>query len=87
MFLLHMGDQRIGELVGIAAREDLLAAWAPHGEVVHVHQCRSVHTNGARENVLIVRVSGLVSWRRKDATAGGCGGHAPDQECDVSGHR
>ena len=39
MFLLHMGDQRIRELVGIAAREDLLAPWAPNCEVVHVHQC------------------------------------------------
>ena len=32
VFLLHMGDQRIRELVAIAAREAPLAAWGPPEE-------------------------------------------------------
>ena len=38
VLLLHVCDQRIRELVGVAAREALLAAWAPHYELVHAHQ-------------------------------------------------
>jgi hypothetical protein len=51
VLLHHMGDQRIRELFSVAAQEALLAAWAPHYELVHERQshlftwCRRAHTS------------------------------------------
>lgn len=38
VFLIHVGEHRIRELLGVVARESLLAARAPQGEIVHGHQ-------------------------------------------------